>query len=67
MIENKIYRIQFFLRLLTSSRQLWLRSPIDWRNVRALWIQSDKDWLTKLPMPDMTDEEWENFMEAMNE
>jgi hypothetical protein len=58
-------RIRRFLRMAYEHRELWLQSPVDKHNLRALWYQSDPAWFGKLKPIPMTDEEFEQFQEAM--
>lgn len=59
-------RVRRFAVALWQTRQFWLRSPVVWHNVRATWIQSDPGWLSKQPPLDLTDEEYDEFMAAIN-
>lgn len=58
-------RILRFLRSVWFGRQFIVRSPIVWHNVRASWTQSDPAWREKMGPWDLTDEEFDKFMEAI--
>lgn len=52
-----------FIRSLWTFRSWWLRSPIDWHNLRALWLQRNG---LDLHDPEMTGEEAEAFLAALD-
>jgi len=55
------------IRFFRSVRWLVKQRLLSRHNLRAMWIQSDPGWRDKLPPLDLTDEEWEEFMEALSD
>jgi hypothetical protein len=55
-------RLRRFAHALRAHRRLWLRSPVDFHNLRALWIQSEPGWIT-VNSTELTDEEWAAWIE----
>ena len=62
---NFVRRVRVFLQALGAMRDLWLRSPIDKHNLKAMWVQSDPDWMSKFEPIELTDEEWEEYLNLL--
>lgn len=63
-LVKHIRRMRRFVTGVWLLRGLIFRNPVVWHNLRAAWAQADPDWLTNAGCMDLTDAEWDSYMET---
>lgn len=64
---HQLARVRRFVAGVWRFRSLIVRSPIAWGTIRAMWIQSDPDWFSKQPTLDLSDDEADAFLSALDQ